>query len=104
VDLNTLIPSNSGFYLLTAEFIADNGEIAALGLLANGDQHAVLLIPCDENHPGVERCDYSLVEEKTTATVSTSPATGLSPDATRHLLRSVGSTPWRHRLEAQPQK
>jgi len=62
VDLNTLIPSSSGFYLWTAEFIADNGEIAALGLLPNGDSHVVLLIPCDENHPSTEGCDYSLVE------------------------------------------
>jgi hypothetical protein len=37
--------------------INDRGEITAQGLLANGDQHAVLLIPCDENHPGVEGCD-----------------------------------------------
>jgi probable HAF family extracellular repeat protein len=62
VDLNVLIPSSSGFYLWTAEFIADNGEIAALGLLPNGDSHVVLLIPCDENHPGVEGCDYSMVD------------------------------------------
>ena len=61
-DLNALIPSSSGLYLWTAEFIADNGEIAALGLLPNGDQHAVLLIPCDGNHPAVEGCDYGMAD------------------------------------------
>ena len=66
-DLNALIPSNSGLYLWTAEFIAHNGEIAALGLLPNGDQHAVLLIPCDERHLGVEGCDYHLADGSGTA-------------------------------------
>jgi probable HAF family extracellular repeat protein len=67
VDLNTLIPSSSGFYLWTAQFITDNGEISALGLLPNGDSHVVLLIPCDENHPNIEGCDYSPVEVSTVA-------------------------------------
>ena len=62
VDLNTLISPNSPFQLYWAPFIDDEGVIGAFGSLANGDSHTVLLIPCDENHPGVEGCDYSLVD------------------------------------------
>jgi hypothetical protein len=40
----------------------DRGEIAGFGLLANGDLHAYLLIPCDEHHPGIEGCDYNMAE------------------------------------------
>lgn len=46
VDLNSLIPSNSGVQLTLALYINDRGEIAAHGTLTNGDQHAFLLIPC----------------------------------------------------------
>ena len=46
VDLNSLIPSNSGVQLTLALYINDRGEIAAHGTLSNGDQHAFLLIPC----------------------------------------------------------
>ncbi|MFZ0739769.1 MAG: hypothetical protein WBL70_00185 [Candidatus Acidiferrales bacterium] len=69
VDLNTLIPPSTPFFVFTASFISDQGEIAAFGALANGDQHAVLLIPCDENHPDVEGCDYSLVDPATSVEV-----------------------------------
>lgn len=62
VDLNTLVSGDSQFFLYWTAFISDSGEIAAYGSLANGDTHAVLLIPCDENHPRVEGCDYSMVE------------------------------------------
>jgi probable HAF family extracellular repeat protein len=62
VDLNTLIPPNSPFHLYWAPFIDEQGAIGAFGALPDGNSHAVLLIPCDENHPGVEGCDYSLVD------------------------------------------
>jgi len=49
-------------HLAIGSYIDNRGEIAAVGVLPNGDGRAVLLIPCDENHPGVEGCDYSMVE------------------------------------------
>ena len=74
VDLNTLVPPDSGLQLVEAEQINDRGEIAADGKDANGTSHAVVLIPCDENHPGID-CDYSQVEERAVAEVAlTSPA------------------------------
>jgi hypothetical protein len=67
--LNTLIPSGSSLYLIDPETINDQGEIAGNGVDASGYQHAFLLIPCDENHPGVEGCDYSPVDPATLAEV-----------------------------------
>ena len=61
-DLNTLVPPNSGLQLVEGHQINDRGEIAVGALDANGNNHSVLLIPCDENHPGVEGCDYSMVD------------------------------------------
>ena len=71
VDLDTLIFNGSGLFMLDAFYINDRGEIAGDAVPA-GDpyQHAVLLIPCDENHPGVDGCDYSLVD----AAAAQSPA------------------------------
>jgi probable HAF family extracellular repeat protein len=71
VDLATLIVSGSGITLAGGAFdINDRGEIAGYGTDANGNKHAVLLIPCDENHPDVQGCDYSLVDATTGAQVS----------------------------------
>jgi probable HAF family extracellular repeat protein len=51
VDLNSLVHSGSGVVVGDVNYINDLGEIAATGLLPNGDQHAILLIPdgdCDD--------------------------------------------------------
>jgi probable HAF family extracellular repeat protein len=88
VDLNTLIPPNSQFHLYAASFIDDRGNIAAFGSLANGDTHALLLIPCDEHHPGVEGCDYSLVDGSAVAS-PTSPVNARNPTVTQSLTRRI---------------
>ena len=62
VDLNSLLASKSSVHLAVGSYIDNQGEIAAIGVLPNGDGRAVLLIPCDENHPGIEGCDYSMVD------------------------------------------
>jgi probable HAF family extracellular repeat protein len=67
VDLNTLIPAGSGLQLAFATNINDRGEIVGDGIPAGAPtdsfaDHGFLLIPCDDNHPDIEGCDYSLVE------------------------------------------
>ena len=69
VDLNTLIPPGSSLQLTYAVGIHDAGEIVGFGVPSGvppedyeTQGHAYVLIPCDENHPGVEGCDYDLVD------------------------------------------
>jgi len=69
VDLNTLIPPTPDLQLTHALYINDRGEIAVEGNFTNGDFHAFLLIPCDENHAGVEDCDFDTVHAETAAQV-----------------------------------
>jgi probable HAF family extracellular repeat protein len=61
VDLNSLILPGSALTSTFTWSINDRGEITGVGQLANGDVHAILLIPCDEEHPG-ECEDYSMIE------------------------------------------
>jgi uncharacterized membrane protein len=74
VDLSTLVSPGSGMLFSEAHQINDRGEIAIGALDANGNNRAVLLIPCDENHPGVDGCDYNLVDAATAAPVGPVPA------------------------------
>jgi probable HAF family extracellular repeat protein len=92
VDLNTLVSSNSQFHLYWAGFIDEQGEIGAFGALSNGDSHAVLLVPCDENHPGIEGCDYSLADAATGTEVRPTVAASegkLSPAGMTTRIRSM---------------
>jgi uncharacterized membrane protein len=72
VELQTLLVPGAGIALSCAHCaeaaynINDSGEIAGQGVLSNGDSRVILLIPCDENHPNVEGCDYSLVDAAAT--------------------------------------
>lgn len=68
VDLNILVPSGSSLKLLFPMAINDRGEITGTGVpVGCGDDdggtcgHAFLIIPCDENHPGVDGCDYGML-------------------------------------------
>jgi probable HAF family extracellular repeat protein len=69
VDLNTLIPAGSSLTLTYAVAINDRGVIAGFGVPPGVPPedyeiqgHAYILIPCDEHYPGVEGCDYSMVD------------------------------------------
>jgi probable HAF family extracellular repeat protein len=74
IDLNSLIHPGSALTVREGDEINDRGEIAGKAVLANGDLHAVLLVPdgdCDE------WCDASIAASQNSAaiTAQTSPVT-----------------------------
>lgn len=74
VDLSTLLSSASGLVLLVVSN-NDRGEIAGIGVDASDNGHAIVLVPCDENHPGLWDCDYGLVDTTAEAQVRALPST-----------------------------
>ena len=115
IDLNTFVSPTSGAHLTFALSINERGEIAALGLLPNADQHAFLVIPCDENHPGIGVCDYSLIKTSTTsAPGSIQPAQkstagnpgipALASTLSNPMIHSIGRRLWHRSVVPQPQK
>jgi probable HAF family extracellular repeat protein len=78
VNLNTLITPASLVNVTFPVSLNDRGEIAADGVLPNGDVHSVILIPCDENHPHLGGCDYEPVEAPATAPLAAAH-TALTP-------------------------
>jgi probable HAF family extracellular repeat protein len=84
-DLNNLIPLGSPLYLQVVQSINDRGEVAGQGVDSSGNNHAFLLIPCDENHPGVEGCDYNSVDATTAAQA---PVPRYLPNGLQHLPQS----------------
>jgi probable HAF family extracellular repeat protein len=49
INLNDFVPPGSNLRITDGETINDRGEIAGSGLLPDGDFHAIVLIPCDDN-------------------------------------------------------
>jgi hypothetical protein len=63
IDLNDFVLPGSDYHLTGDDsFINDRGEIAVAGMLLNGDFRIFLLVPCDDDHPGIEGCDYNMVD------------------------------------------
>lgn len=50
-DLNALVPGGSGLTLTVGWDINDRGEITGDAFFANGDEHAFLAVPCNEDDP-----------------------------------------------------
>jgi probable HAF family extracellular repeat protein len=100
VDLNTLVPPGSSVTITNAFQINDRGEIAAKGALSTGEGRVVLLIPCDENHPELEGCDYEPAEAVIEAPAPAS-ATVLSP--AESTIRSRSRIEGRNRRFGTPQ-
>jgi probable HAF family extracellular repeat protein len=100
VDLNALIPPNSGLYLHEADFINDRGEITGTAILPNGHEHVFLLVPCDENHPAIAGCDYRLVDAGKLPQVPLMHASTTSQLSPR-LLRAKIKAPFRSLLRLQ---
>jgi probable HAF family extracellular repeat protein len=83
VDLNALIPAGSKLSLSSPETINDRGEIAGIGLTADGNEHAFLLIPngdCDDE------CEDRIASQNNAAVaVQASPATSpINPNSLRN--------------------
>lgn len=72
VDLDMLIPADSGIQLKSADWINEHGEIAAQGVLTTtGDARAVLLIPdrdCDDE------CEAAIMASKQKAELASQAA------------------------------
>ena len=49
IDLNSLIPADSGVQLRNAPYINDRGEIVAIAWFPDGHHSPVLLVPCDNS-------------------------------------------------------
>lgn len=92
VDLNTLVPPGTSIHVGGAAAINDLGEIVATGLLANGNEHVVLLIPCDEDHPNLEGCACDPVDPSVAVQVRPTQATHASPAGVSDLTLSAAET------------
>ena len=98
VDVNALIVPASDIEVVSEFDINERGEIAGIGVVPSGDEHAVLLIPCDDAHPSVAGCDYGPVNATTASLLSSAPTTTLkiSPSEVKARFRSLMDRRYTH--------
>jgi probable HAF family extracellular repeat protein len=92
VELNSLVVPCSGLTVGDVAYINDRGEITAVGVLPNGDQHAVLLVPdgdCDDAcETGIAASQNSAVSSPNVPTMTRASESSLSPvEKSRNLMR-----------------
>jgi probable HAF family extracellular repeat protein len=97
VDLNSLISPGASLQLTYAAGINDAGEIVGFGVPTGvppedyeTQGHAYILTPCDENHPDVEGCDYSLMDADAAARENPAPGTQKPPTTALHTAHPFG--------------
>jgi hypothetical protein len=90
-DLNSLISPGASLQLTYAVGINDAGEIVGFGVPTGvppedyeTQGHAYILTPCDENHPDVEGCDYSLMDADAAARENPVPGIQKPPTTAPH--------------------
>jgi probable HAF family extracellular repeat protein len=99
VDLNALIPVDTTLQLVAGLNINDRGEIVGegvpLGFPLDTDffGHLFVLIPCDENHPNIEGCDYDPLNTDVSLTrthsAQASAMTDMSPNEVRSRIHGM---------------
>jgi probable HAF family extracellular repeat protein len=98
VDLDTLYaPLASGMHFSGACCISESGEILGFGFLANGDTHALLMIPCDAKHPDNPDCHTSPADIAATGTIAGNPAPGANSPLAGDMMRKISpyiTHPW----------
>ena len=95
INLNALTADPS---LRAVDPIAINsrGQIVGVALqTSTGEAHAFLAIPCDDDHPNVDGCDYSMVDA---AEVANNAAVPHYPQAIPQTMDSLARTtnPWQN--------
>jgi probable HAF family extracellular repeat protein len=103
VNLNTLISPASNVNVVFPVSLNDLGEIAADGILPNGDVHAVILIPCDDIHANVQGCDFSMVDANSAILSAPAPAKSLSFFTAKSQARVRARMASRSGLQGAPQ-
>jgi hypothetical protein len=73
-----------GLQVIEGTFINERGEITANAITAEGNTHAVVLIPCDDSHPNRDGCDYRDVDESEAALSGVSGPTARNGSSALH--------------------